>query len=138
MTLLIKRDTKRFDGDNGLASLDVPNGLFSVTGSLEIAYEDDSLLRAANTGSAVGTDLTTTVFDESLEFLFKRGSGASELSVDLTIADAQITNYKVALKTDASPAVATFDFNSKRQTDVTQIITAVVKNQVPHADRSMS
>lgn len=129
----ISRATGRFPGDNGLFSLDVPNGLLSVTGSLEVAFQDDDLTRAANTGTTSGTVVTTTVFSEALTLALARGAN---LGVSLAMAAVQISNFKNALKTDASPAVSTFDFDSKRSATIADLITAVTKNDVATADRS--
>lgn len=133
LDLTISRGTTRFAGDNGLVSLDVPNGLLSVNGSLEVAFQDADLTRAANTGTTSGTVLTDTIFEEALALDFTRGS---LLEVKLLLAAMQIGNFKTALKTDASPAVSTFDFNSKRQTTISDAIQSVVKNALAHADRS--
>jgi hypothetical protein len=129
----ISRATGRFKGDNGLASLDVPNGLFSVAGSAEVAFVSDDLARAANTGSTSGTDLTAAIFSEALSIVLARGAN---LGVALTLAAAQISNFQTAFKADASTATSTFDFNSKRSTTLGDVITAVTKNAIAHADRS--
>lgn len=133
MAITIARNTQYFAGDNGLQSLDIPNGLFAVDGSLEVAFQDDSLYRAANTGSTSGTSLSTTVFSEALAIALTRNAN---LSLTLSLLAAQIKNYKLAMKTDGSPAVATFDFSTKRQAPLADALTSVVKNQLATADRS--
>lgn len=125
--LTISRGTNAFPGDNGLVALDIPNGLFGVSGNLEVAFEDDALLRAANTGTTVGTALTTTTFSESVVIDLLRGATRE---AKFTLTDAQIKNFKASLKTDASPATATFDFKAKRSATLTDVITTVVKNAV--------
>jgi hypothetical protein len=132
-SLKIARNTGRFPGDNGLTSLDIPNGLASVMGSMTVAYQDDALLRAANTGSTGGTALTTTPFSEAVTLDLVRGAG---LEVKFALAAAQIKNYKAAIKTDASPATASFDFKSLRDATLANFIQTVVKNALPHADRT--
>jgi hypothetical protein len=132
-SLTIARNTGRFVGDNGLVSLDIPNGLASVMGSMEVAFEDDTLWRAANTGSTSGTALTPAVFSEAIEIALARGAG---LGLAFSLAAAQIKNFKVALKTDASPATATFDFKSKRSATLSDVISVVTKNALATADRS--
>lgn len=129
----ISRATGRFPGDNGLFSLDIPNGLLSITGALEVAFQDDDLTRAANTGSTTGTVATTTVFSESLTLALARGA---DLGLSFAMAAVQISNFKNQLKTDASPAVSTFDFDSKRAATISDAMTTVVKNAIAHADRS--
>jgi hypothetical protein len=129
----VSRGTTRFPGDNGLNSLDVPNGLLAVTGSLEVAFQNDDLTRAANTGTTTGTVVTTDVFDEALALDFTRGAS---LQVKLAMADMQIGNFRTALKTDASPAVSTFDFNSKRQATISNAIQSLVKNAIATATRA--
>jgi hypothetical protein len=131
-SLTIDRNTGRFEGDNGLDSLDCPNGLFAVSGELEVAFQDDDLLRAANTGTTDGTVLTTTLYDQSVVLDFTRGAN---LETKFTVANAQISDYKVGLKTDASPAIASFNFSSKRQADVATVISTVVKNAIAAAAR---
>jgi hypothetical protein len=131
--LTITRNTGRFHGDNGLDSLDIPNGLFAATGSLTVAFEDDTLLRAANTGTTSGTVLTDTVYSEALILDLLRGV---DLEVQFSMAGVQIKNFKTALNTDGSPAVSTFDFNSKRQATLSDAMTTLVKNAIAHADRS--
>jgi len=132
-SLSIARATGRFPGDNGLTSFDIPNGLASVSGSLEVAFEDDSLWRAANTGSTVGTVLTPNVFSEAIAIALTRGAG---LELAFNLAAAQIKNFKTALKTDASPATSTFDFKSLRSATLSNVIQTVVKNAIAHGDRS--
>lgn len=123
--LTINRNTGRFVGDNGLSSLDVPNGLLAVSGNLEVAFQDDTLWRAANTGSTTGAALTTTIFEEALAIDLTRGSG---LELKFALAAMRIQNFKTALKTDGSPATATFDFKSKRSATVSDVIQSIVKN----------
>ena len=125
--LTISRGTNAFPGDNGLVALDIPNGLFGVSGNLEVAFEDDALLRAANTGDTAGTALTTTTFSESVVIDLLRGANRE---VKFTLTDAQIKNFQVSLKTDASPATATFDFKAKRNVTLADVITTIVKNAV--------
>lgn len=132
-SLTINRNTGRFQGDNGLNSLDVPNGLLAVTGNMTVAFQDDELMRAAATGTTGGTALTDTVFSESLVLDLARGAN---LEVKASIAAAQISNYKVTLNTDGSPAVATFDFASKRQATISNAITMLIKNAIAHSDRA--
>jgi hypothetical protein len=131
--LAVNRNTSRFEGDNGLSSLDVPNGLLTVSGNLEVAFQDDDLWRAANTGTTGGTALTTTIFEEPLAIDLTRGSG---LELKFLLAAMRIMNYKVALKTDGSPASATFDFKSKRSATVSDVIQSVVKNAIATASRA--
>jgi hypothetical protein len=123
--LMIDRNTGRFVGDNGLSSLDVPNGLLAVSGNLEVAFQDDLLWRAANTGTTSGTALTTAMFEEALAIDLTRGAG---LELKFLLAAMRIQNYKTSLKTDGSPASATFDFKSKRSATVSDVIQTVVKN----------
>jgi hypothetical protein len=134
LSLTVSRNTGRFEGDNGLTSLDVPNGLVAITGSLEVAFQNDDFTRAANTGSTSGTALTTDIYDTSLVLDFLRAAGAEEVKFDLE--SIQITNLRTALKTDASPAVTTFDFNAKRVDDISTLLVATVKNGFIHADRN--
>lgn len=133
ISLTINRNTGRFVGDNGLSSLDIPNGLLLVSGSLEVAFQDSALMRAANTGSTSGTVLTTTVFTESLVLDFLR---SANLETKFTLANAQISNFKTLLKTDGSPAVSTFDFQSLRSATISDQIQTVVKNAVALGARS--
>lgn len=131
--LTINRNATRFQGDNGLESLDIPNGLFSVKGSMTVAFEDDELWRAANTGAVDGTELTTTIFEESIDIDHLRGT---DLEAKFSLAAAQISNFKTKIETDGKPATSSFDFKSKRSADVTDVITTVVKNAIETADRS--
>lgn len=134
-SLTISRNTGRFEGDNGLKSLDVPNGLVAITGSAEIAFEDDALTRAANTGDPTGTDLSTTIYETELEFDFSRAGGDEE--VDFDLATVQLSSLRTAPKTDGSPATTTFNFNTKRVPDaVDTLVVATVKNAFVHADRN--
>jgi len=133
--LTIDRNTSPFDGDNGLTAFDVVNGLLDIKGNIEIAFEDDDRLRAANTGDTAGTALTTDIYEESLTLDLARGS---DTEVKFTMTAVQIGNYKVSLKTDATPAVATFDFNTKRQTtaNIANVLQTLVKNSIALAARA--
>jgi hypothetical protein len=130
-SLIVARNTKAFAGDNGLQSLDIPNGLVVVSGSLEVAFEDDALLRAANTGSTSGTALTTSVFSEAIAIDLHRGTRETKFE----LAHAQIKNPKTAVKTNADPATMTFDFKSKRSTTLSDVIKTTVRNGVAVASR---
>lgn len=132
-SLVINRNTTRYPGDNGFSSFDVPNGLIAVTGSLELAAEDDEILRAANTGAVDGTALTTEIFDESLAMELTRDA---DTGIRFDVAAIQFQNTKVAVKTDGSVATLTTDFQSKKQADITTLIATLVKNQAENADRS--
>jgi hypothetical protein len=131
--LTVDRNTGRFEGDNGLTSLDVPNGLLAITGALEVAFQNDDLTRAANTGATSGTVLTTTLFYESLVIALARGAN---LGTTFTLADVGITDFKNQLKTDGTPAVSTFNFYAKRQADILDTLTTVVKNAIALAARA--
>jgi hypothetical protein len=131
--LMISRGTTWFKGDNGLASLDVPNGLLAVSGSAEVAFQSDQLARAANTGSTSGTALSSAVFSEALSIALTRNAN---LSVTLALAAAQILNFQTQFKADGTSAVSTFDFESKRSATAANVIQAVIKNQLATADRS--
>lgn len=135
LSLTISRGTTRFSGDNGLGSLDVPNGLLDITGNLEVAFENDQLTRGANTGEVDGTDITDLIYESALSFDFTRGD---DLEVKLALAAIQIGNLRTALKTDASPAVTTFDFNHKRTSPsaIADAIQSIVKNGFVTADRT--
>lgn len=133
LDLMISRAGQPFPGDNGLKVLDNPNGLLAITGQLEVGFVDDTLTRAANTGTTGGTALTSTVFTEALAIALNRGAN---LQVALSMAAASIQNFKTAFKTDGSTAISSFDFDVLRQADVADALTAVVKNAIVHSDRS--
>jgi hypothetical protein len=133
LDLMIDRGTNRFPGDNGLNSLDVPNGLLAVTGSLDVAFTSDDLERAANTGSSTGTALTSAVFSEALSIALTR---SANLSIVLSMLQASISNFKTPMNPDGTPAVSSFDFDSLRQATISDAIQAVVKNGQATADRS--
>lgn len=131
--LTIDRNATHFQGDNGLQALDIPNGLLSVSGSLDVAFQDDTLWRAANTGTTAGTALTTTIFQEALVIDHVRGAN---LEAKFSLANARITNFKNKVQTDGKPAVSSFDFKSARSAVLTDVIQTVVKNAIVHADRT--
>lgn len=130
-SLTIDRGTSYFPGDNGLESLDIPNGLAAVTGQIEAAFQDDDLARAANTGSTSGTELTTAVFSMPLAINIVRLTHWLKFA----LASAQIKNLKTDLKTDGSPAVSTFDFKSRRTATLANYIATNVRNAKAQADR---
>lgn len=132
-SLTINRNINRFMGDNGLESLDIPNGLLAVSGSLTAAFEDDQLWRAANTGTTAGTVLTTSIYEESLAIDHTRGAA---LEAKFALNAARITNYQVKLATDGKPATASFDFKSKRDDTLSNVIQTIFKNAVATGDRS--
>lgn len=131
--LTVNRNINRFTGDNGLESLDIPNGLFAVTGSMTVAFEDDELWRASNTGTVDGTDLTTSIFEESIDIDHVRGA---DLEAKFSLAEARITNFKTKIETDGKVATASFDFKSKRSATLTDVFQSLVVNAQAHADRS--
>lgn len=133
--ITLNRNTTRFSGDNGLGSLDVPNGLAAVNGNLEISYQNDDLSRAVATGATDGTDLTDAIYDTDLTLDLTRGTGPDS-EVELSMAAVQLSNLRTPAKTDGSPAVTTFDFNGKRQADISDLIAAFVQNDITHADRT--
>lgn len=124
-SVTINRNTGRYPGDKGLTSYDVPNGLVAVSGSLEVAFENDDLWRAANTGTTGGTVLTTTLYEQSLNLAYTRGS---TLKAAFDMNAVQMDNFRTAMKTDGSPAVSTFDFTSKRQATVADLLEVLFWN----------
>lgn len=134
MSLTINRNTNRFQGDiPGFKSFDLPNGLFGLTGSFQLAFEDDEIIRAAHTGAVDGTALTTEIFDEALELDLTRDP---DTGINFAMAGVQFSSTKLAVHTDGAVAVLDVDYQAKKQADITDAITSLVKNQMEKADRT--
>jgi hypothetical protein len=126
IAMTINRGGQYFRGDNGLTAADYTFGLFGVEGSLTIAFQSDAEYRAFNTGSTVGTSLTTTMYDQALIIAIVI---EATKSVTFTSSGIRYTSFPVPIDTGGAPIIVAAGFNTKRQTTFANNMTIEVKNQ---------
>jgi len=125
-SLTINRGGQYFFGDNGLTAADYVFGLFGIEGSMNLAFQNDGEYRAFNTGSTVGTNLTTTMYDQTLTILVQQGTNNS---TQFTSQGVRYTSYPVPIDTGGAPIIVAAGFTGKRQTVFGDHLTITVKNQ---------
>jgi len=125
-SLTINRGGQYFLGDNGLQAADYVFGLFGIEGSLTLAFQNDQEYRAFNTGSTVGTNLTTTMYDQTLSILV---SIDSTHQVTFTSQGVRYTSYPVPIDTGGAPIIVAAGISGKRQAVFGDYMTVQVKNQ---------
>jgi len=125
-TLTIDRGGGYFHGDNGLAAAAYAFGLYTVTGSATIAFQNDQELRAFNTGATNGTALTTTLYNQTLDILVQIDSNTS---FDFLSQGIIYTAYPVSIDTGGAPTTVAAAFQTKRQSTWSDNMTVTAKNQ---------
>lgn len=125
-TIVIARNGARAQGDNGYASLDYVNGLFSISGQITKYASDDTDQRQVDTGSTTGTAPTSTIFEETLEIKATRDANTS---VDIALAAASYPTRAAAVNTDGSPLAEVLGFRSDPQSTLAANVVCTVKDQ---------
>lgn len=128
---VINRNAKRAQGDSGFRALDVVNGKFQTDGSVTRYTADDSILRAVDTGSKTGTDLTSAIYSEALAVLFSRGTGADARSFLISAPEVSYESREEALNGDGSPYQEVLAFRTQPQADIADHIAIVTVNSQP-------
>lgn len=124
--MTINRGGQYFVGDNGLSPVDYTFGLFGIEGSMTIAFQNDGEFRAFNTGSTVGTNLTTTMYDQALIIAITYDANRG---VTFTSSGIRYTSFPVPIDTGGAPILVAAGFNTKRQDVFANNMTVTVKNQ---------
>jgi hypothetical protein len=114
-------------GDTGTSAAEVAPGMFAVTGSLAILFENDQERRLFYTGSTAGTNPATAVAAESLNILAQR---TATLSITFDLDNVIPTGVTVPANTDGSPIIMGYEFQSKRDATLANVLEVIVKNQV--------
>ncbi len=125
-SITIDRHGQYFFGDNGLTAADYANGLFEVSGSMTLAFQNVQEYAAFNTGSTAGTALTTTVYSQSLDILIAIDSNTS---VDFTSSAVEYRAFPIGLDTGGAPITVAAAFATKPQSTWSNNLSVVVKNQ---------
>ena len=124
-TITITRGGQYFHGDNGLTAADYVNGLWVVTGSFLLAFQDSQEYNAFNTGSTVGTALTTSLYGQTLDTLLAIDATHS---FDFVSSNIEYTAYPVAMDTGGAPTTVQAGWNTTPQTTWANNLTVTVKN----------
>jgi len=125
-SLTIDRGGQYFFGDNGLSAAAYAYGLYGVTGSATLAFQNDQELRAFNTGATNGTSLTTTLYSQSLDILIAIDTNTS---YDFASSGVTYTAFPVSIDTGGAPTTVAAAFQTKRQATWANNMTVTVKNQ---------
>jgi hypothetical protein len=128
--LTVDQNASYIQGDSGLAAVDSVWGQFAVTGSLSLLFTSDADYRAFNTGTTSGTNLSTTVFNESLTILAQINTN---LSVSFVMSQVEYTAYPVPINVDGSPIRVAATFRAKPQAVIANTLSIVTKNQTATA-----
>jgi hypothetical protein len=113
-------------GDTGTSAAEVAPGMFAVTGSLAIMFETDAERRLYLTGSGAGTTPATAVAAEALNILVQR---TAVLSIAFDLDNVIPTAVTVPANTDGSPIIMGYEFQSKRDATLANVLEVIVKNQ---------
>src|SRR4051812_29089241 len=124
----ISRNANRAQGDSGFRGLDIVPGLIQNDGSFTRYTQDDTKLRAIDTGSPTGTDPTSTIFTESASVLFSRGTGASARSFLIASPEVAYETRDEALQLDGKPFAEVLGFRTQPQTTLAAHIALVTVN----------
>lgn len=114
-------------GDTGTSAAEVAPGMFAVSGSLAILFENDQERRLFYTGSTSGTNPATEVAAESLNILVQR---TSVLSIAFDLDNVIPTAVTVPSNTDGSPIIMGYEFQAKRDATLANVLEVIVKNAV--------
>lgn len=124
----ISRNLSRAQGDNGFTALDIVPGLIQFDGQMSRYTQDDTLLRAVDTGTDTGTAITTTIKEIALSILYSRGSGGSAMSWLVTSPNVAELTRDEALQLDGKPYVEVMGFEARRSAGFASYVTAVTVN----------
>lgn len=125
-SITIDRGGGYFFGDNGLSAAAYALGLYGVTGSATLAFGNDQEYRAFNTGATNGTNLTTTLYSQSLEFNIAIDTNTS---FDFLTQGAIYTAFPIGIDTSGAPTTVAAAFQTKLQATWANNMTITVKNQ---------
>jgi len=114
-------------GDTGLSAGAIAPGMFAVSGSLSILFETDTERRLFYTGSTGGTTPSTTIGAEALNITILR---TATLKIVLDLDNVIPTNVTTPANTDGSPIRMGYEFQSKRDAVLANVVEAQVFNQV--------
>ena len=124
-TLTISRGGQYFHGDNGLTAADYVNGLFAVTGSMTIAFQNAQEYSAFNTGTTAGTSLTTTLYEQALIIAVAIDGSHS---FTFTSSGVIYTAFPIGIDTGGAPTVTAAGFSTVPQTTWANNLTIATKN----------
>lgn len=129
--ITINRNSTRAQGDNGMASLDVVAGKFSVTGTATKFMEDDDDQRRVDTGAAAGTAPTTTIFTETFVILVSR-SANTRVTFDMDAVS--YVSRTAGVKTDGTPLTEVLGFRTVPQATLAGNLQIITKDQLATVD----
>ena len=125
-SVTVNRNGQYFVGDNGLTAADYVNGLFDVSGSMTIAFQNQQEYAAFNTGSTAGTALTTTIYSQALDLIIAIDSNTS---IDFASSGIEYRAFPISLDTGGAPITVAAAFATKPQTTWSNNLAVTVKNQ---------
>lgn len=113
-------------GDTGLTAADTAAGLYAVSGSLSILFENQDDYREFHTGTAAGTSPGTTIAGKTLNIT---AAIDANTSVAWDMDDIVIESYPVEGNTDGSPLRVAMGFRSRRGAALANVLEIITKNQ---------
>ncbi len=113
-------------GDTGLSAGDNVAGLFSVSGSFSVLFENDDDYAEFLTGSTSGTTPATTIASKTLNIIAAENVNRS---VAFDMDNIVITAYPVEGNTDGSPIRVPVTFRSKPGATLANNLEIITKNQ---------
>lgn len=125
-SVTVNRNGQYFVGDNGLTAADYVNGLFEVSGSMTIAFQNAQEYSSFNTGATNGTALTTTIYNQALDLIIAIDSNTS---VDFVSSGIEYRAFPIGMDTGGAPVTVAAAFATKPQATWSNNLSVVVKNQ---------
>lgn len=113
-------------GDTGLSAGDAVAGLFAVSGSLSVLFENDDDYREFHTGTSAGTTPGTVIASKTLNIV---AAESATRSVAWDMDNVIITAYPVEGNTDGAPLRVAMTFRSKRGATLANVLEIITKNQ---------
>jgi hypothetical protein len=122
----VNQNRSQIIGDTGLSAGDNVAGLFGVSGSLEVLFENDDDYAEFHTGTTSGTTPGTVIASKSLNILAQENVNRS---VAWDMDNIIITAYPLEGNTDGAPLRVAIAFRSKRGATLANNLEIITKNQ---------
>lgn len=123
----VNRNLQRIQGDGGFRATDLIGGKLQSDGSITRYVQSDDILRAVDTGTAAGTEPTSTIYEESVEILFDRDT--PERAFVIRSDGISYETREVAIDpANGSPYQEVLGFRTQPQVDIADNLQIVTLN----------
>lgn len=125
--LNIANNGEFIQGDKQLEPHDYVWGELGVSGTMVVLFESDADYRAFQTGTAVGTGPSKTLYTETLSIKAER---SATQSIEFIMNGISHAEYPLSGDPGGAPIRVAIGFRAEPQASIDSYIKAVVKNQV--------